>query len=327
MPMAGRVFVVGSYNQDLVWEVDALPLPGETRRGHAFRTGPGGKGFNQAIAAARQGAATRFVCALGDDALADEAKRLARAENIDARCQVLLDVATGTAGIWVDREGRNSIVVALGANERLAPEHVHTHLSDLHPSDVLLMPMEGPIGAMRAAADAGRNSGACILLNPAPVHAELDSELLGAVDLITPNETEFATLLARFCGSSIAADEVGVLPDHALVALCEGLGAPAVLVTLGAAGSVLHISPRSRWAAKEAGTWRIETPKVHAIDTTAAGDAFNGALAAALAQAPGSGLTAAARIASQVAALSTERKGAALSIPAAPDVLQRFGSG
>jgi ribokinase len=323
--MAGRVFVVGSYNQDLVWEVDALPLPGETRSGHAFRTGPGGKGFNQAIAAARQGAATRFVCALGDDALAEEAQRLALAENIDARCQMLHDVATGTAGIWVDRDGRNSIVVALGANERLAPEHIHAHLSDLHPNDVLLMPMEGPISAMRAAAEAGRRRGACVILNPAPVHAELDAELLSAVDLITPNETEFATLLARFGGSGITANAVVGLSDEQVSSLCEGLTAPAVLVTLGAAGSVLYIGPRSRWSGNETGIWRIGTPVVRAIDTTAAGDAFNGALAAALAQASGTGLRAAAQRASRVAALSTERAGAALSIPSAPEVMQRFG--
>lgn len=322
----GRVFVVGSYNNDLVWDVDALPLPGETRRGQAFRTGPGGKGFNQAIAAARQGAATVFISALGDDALAEAARRLAHAENMDARWQVADGVATGTAGIWVDREGRNSIVVALGANDHLAVEHVLAATNDLQSSDVVLMPMEGPIESMHAARDAARRAGACLILNPAPVHAELDATLLATVDLITPNETEFATLLGRFCGADLASSDAAGLPDDALAALCAGLSAPAVLVTLGVAGSVLHVGPKSRWANTDAGTWRIATPKVKAIDTTAAGDAFNGALAAALADEAYPSLRHAALQASRVAALSTERKGAALSIPKAVEVRQRFDS-
>ncbi|MGL6291436.1 MAG: PfkB family carbohydrate kinase, partial [Silanimonas sp.] len=122
--MAGRVLVVGSYNQDLVWEVDALPAPGETRAGFAFRSGPGGKGFNQAVAAARAGAETTFIGALGADTLADGARALAREEGLDGRFETVADAATGSAGILVDAQGRNSIVVALGANSRLSVAHV-----------------------------------------------------------------------------------------------------------------------------------------------------------------------------------------------------------
>lgn len=142
--MSGRVLVVGSYNQDLVWEVDALPAPGETRAGLAFRSGPGGKGFNQAVAAARAGAASTFIGALGDDTLAEGARALARAEGIDARFATVPDAATGTAGILVDAQGRNSIVVALGANERLSVPHVEAQAEAFRHAAVVLAPLESP---------------------------------------------------------------------------------------------------------------------------------------------------------------------------------------
>jgi ribokinase len=320
--MSGRVLVVGSYNQDLVWEVDALPAPGETRAGLAFRSGPGGKGFNQAVAAARAGASTCFIGALGDDSLADGARALAIAEGLDARFETLRDAATGTAGILVDREGRNSIVVALGANARLGVAHVEAQIGDFRGVAVVLAPLESPLPAVLAALRLGRAAGARTVLNPAPVHAGLDAAALADVDLLTPNETEAAELLARFGAGGVTAASLPGRSDDELAALCLRLPVPAVVITLGAAGAFL--APGGRPAAFAVDRLRLPAAAVRAIDTTGAGDAFNGALAAAWAEAPDTSPSQLLPFALAFAGLSTERAGAAAAMPRRADVRARF---
>lgn len=320
--MAGHVVVVGSYNHDLVWEVDALPAPGETRRSRRFRSGPGGKGMNQAVAAARHGVATAFIAALGKDGFAAEARALATAEGIDARFEAIADAATGSAGILVDAAGYNSIVVALGANEHLSCAHVQAQAALLRETGVVLAPLESPPAAVAAAFRIGRAGGARTLLNPAPVHPGLDLELLGLADLLSPNETEFAQLLARFAGVDVAASALAALGDEPLAALCARLPCAAVVLTLGAAGVFAARGSHATDTVARA-PQRLAAPAVATIDTTGAGDTFNGALAAVWASSGGE-LHEVLPWAVAAASLSTERTGAALATPRRAEVETRF---
>ncbi|GMV28527.1 MAG: ribokinase [Rhodanobacteraceae bacterium] len=316
------VLVVGSYNQDHVWRIDRFPQPGETRRGLGFSTGPGGKGFNQAVASARQGAATAFIGALGADALARTARELADAEGIAARWQVCADVSTGSCGILVDANGQNQIVLDLAANERLDAAFVAAQADLFAPARVVLVQMETGLAAIRAALTAA--SGRVRLLNPAPVHPELDAGLLALADLVTPNETEFTDLLARCHGSVVAPDAVATLDDDALHRLCRTLGSATVIVTLGARGCFVSHADAARWH-DTAACYRLAAERVQVRDTTGAGDAFNGALAAELALQPDRPLRDALVHAGRVAALSTEQAGAAVAMPTRALVRQRFG--
>jgi ribokinase len=321
--MAGRVLVVGSYNQDLVWEVDALPAPGETRAGLAFRSGPGGKGFNQAVAAARAGASTALIGALGDDTLAATARRLAAEEGLDARFETVPDAATGTAAIVVDAQGRNSIVVALGANARLSVAHIEAQADAFRDAAVVLAPLECPLPSVLTAMRLGRAAGARTILNPAPVHAALDAAALVHVDLLTPNETEAAELLARFGAGPIAAASLHRRSDDELAALCAHLPVAAAVITLGADGAFMAAGAR-RGAAFALQRLRLPAAAVQAVDTTGAGDAFNGALAAAWANAPDTNLTDLLPFATAFAGLSTERAGAAAAMPQFAEMQARF---
>ncbi|HSX59190.1 MAG TPA: ribokinase [Tahibacter sp.] len=317
------VLVVGSYNQDHVWRIDRFPQPGETRRGLGFSTGPGGKGFNQAVASARQGVPTAFIGALGGDALARTARELAQADGIATRWQVCDDMSTGSCGIVVDANGQNQIVLDLAANERLDAAYVAAQTDLFASARVVLVQMETGLGAIRAALSSA-NAGCVRLLNPAPVHAELDAGLLALADLVTPNETEFAALLDRCAGTALRAEAIADCRDDELHALCRRLGALSVIVTLGARGCFVSHADPARWHDASPG-YRVAAERVHVRDTTGAGDAFNGALAAELAQRPGRALREAVVHAGRVAALSTETAGAAVAMPTRAAVLQRFG--
>ncbi|GAB3728953.1 ribokinase [Silanimonas algicola] len=323
----GRVLVVGSYNQDLVWEVDALPAPGETRAGLAFRAGPGGKGFNQAVAAARAGASTTFIGALGDDAMAEAARALSRTEGIDGRFETIRDAATGTAGILVDAQGRNSIVVALGANDRLSVAHVQAQAAAFRGAAAVLAPLESPLPAVLAAMRLGRSEGARTILNPAPLRGGLDAASLADIDLLTPNETEMAELLPHFGVGHVDAGGLRHLADAELAGLCARLPVPYVLMTLGEAGVFLAPGGRPRGPAASSGAMaRVPAAAVHAIDTTGAGDAFNGALAAAWAESPSADPASLLTFAVRFAGLSTERRGAAAAMPSRTEVAGRFAT-
>ena len=319
------VVVVGSYNQDYAWHIDVAPQAGETRRGDSFFSAPGGKGFNQAVACARQGVATAFVGAIGADAAGNGARELAQAEGIDAHWLVRDDAATGSACIVVEGSGQNRIIVALGANERLDPAHLRAQSGMFARTRVLLAQLENNIEATRAAFELASTHGLIRILNPAPVHARLDAALLALVDVLTPNETEFSLLLARIAGDTLDACAVATLDDARLHAYCRRLGVATVIVTLGAAGCFVSHAADGAMGGDATAYYRIAAERVQTIDTTGAGDAFNGALVAALAMAPERPLRAAVVQANRVAALSTERVGAAVAMPDAAAVRTRFG--
>jgi ribokinase len=317
-----RVVVVGSYNQDLVWRVDRFPQPGETRRGMAFISGPGGKGFNQAIACLRQDVGTAFIGAVGADALGDGARQLASREGLDARWLIREDVATGTCGITVDAHGQNQIVLALAANEKLDASFITAQANLFADARVLLVQMENNIDAIATALKLAGDHGVLRVLNPAPVHPDLDADTLARADVLTPNEGEFATLCERFLGVSLAVDTIASMDDLALHQLARRFGDGTFVVTLGSHGCfVSHGSDRR---GDNSDSYRLPAEHVQPVDTTGAGDAFNGALAASLAADTTPPFRDALRYATRVAAISTERPGAAAAMPTRADVMSRF---
>lgn len=318
----GKVVVVGSFNVDHVWTVAALPRPGETLSGR-YHSGPGGKGFNQATAAGRAGADAGFVCAIGDDAGGLLARTLASADRIDLRALASTE-PTGTAGIYVDAEGRNSIVVGAGANAALTAAFVEQQGSSIAAAAVVLCQLESPLEAVNAAFVQARAAGGTTLLNPAPADAIAPAGLLALADVITPNESEFCAQLARHHGEQWAADTLAAIDNALLHAACRRLlPHGTVVITLGAAGCLVsHAEHELRGDALPC--YRLDAERVQAIDTTGAGDAFNGALAASLAQAPDRRFADHSRFASRYAALSTERTGASIAMPMREEVLARF---
>ncbi len=283
--MARDVYVIGSINVDLVVRAASLPTPGETVTGGTFERHGGGKSANQAVAAARAGAAVRMIGAVGDDDLGEEAVAALEAEGIDvAGVQRLADAPTGVALIAVDAAGENQIAVASGANAELAGEAVAAAL-DGASGGVALLGLEVPDAAVLAGARAARAAGLTVVINPAPARP-LGDELLAVAPILTPNGGEAAALSGE--------DD----PEAAALALAERTGAP-VVVTVGSSGALL---------VEDGALQRIPAPKVEAIDTTGAGDAFNGALAAALAG--GTAVADAVREAVAVAAESVRRPGA-----------------
>lgn len=316
--------MVGSFNVDHAWTCATLPRPGETLGG-SYRSGAGGKGFNQAVAAARAGAMATFVCALGDDAGAQLARALATADGIDLRDQRSSE-PTGTAGIHVDADGRNSIVIGPGANETLSTGFIAGHAGAIAGADLLLVQFEAALDATGAALRIARDAGVATLLNPAPANAESTTALLALADIITPNESEFAALAARRLGERIDPDDVTTLPRERLHAVCRLLlPHGTVVVTLGASGCfVSHPDDALRGDAEA--HYRISAESAKAIDTTGAGDAFSGALAAGLARAPRAPFAGHIRFAGRYAAMSTETAGAAASMPRIVDLQARFGA-
>lgn len=308
-----QVVVVGSFNVDHVWTVPDLPATGETRVG-TYRSGPGGKGFNQATAAARAGASTAFICALGDDAGGDLARRLAGEDRIDLRAQ-RSDAPTGTAGIDVDREGRNRIVIGPGANAALAPGFVSGQADVLGDATVVLAQLESPVDAVGTAFRQARAAGAMTVLNPAPVDARLPDWLLALSDVISPNESEFCAQAEHHLGESLAPADLAMLDDAALHALCRRLlPRGTVVVTLGAQGCFVS-HPAAARRGDERDAYRLAAHPARVVDTTGAGDAFNGALAASMAARPGPAFAAHLAFANRYAARATERAGAAAAMP------------
>ncbi len=310
--MSGRVLVVGSVNVDLVVQGERLPLPGETVVGGTFTRFHGGKGGNQAVAAARLGVPVMLVAALGDDAFGSEARAALARAGVGTDVLVTLDeTATGVALILVDAKAENQIAVAPGANAGLTAMHVRQALSRLapHQGDVVLVTHEIPTAAAREALRIGRLGGAWTILNPAPADG-LDRSTTALADVMTPNRGELARLAAddaRRSGRPIAEAEDPIRAARALLeATSEGAGAAsAILVSLGPGGAVLVRRDRA--------PVDIKAPKVKAIDATGAGDALNGALAAALAT--GLDLEVAARRAVVAASISVTRAGAREGMP------------
>jgi len=318
--VAAAALVVGSYNQDYAWRVDAAPQAGETRRGEDFRSLPGGKGFNQAVACARQGVATAFIAATGADAAGANARRFAAVEGIDARWQVRDDAATGSACIVLESDGQNRIIVALGANERLDPGFLDGAADAFAAARVLLVQLENNLDATRHALALGARHGLVRVLNPAPMRA--DAALLAQCDLLTPNETEFALLLERVAGERVDPARLAAADDAALHALARRLGDAGVVVTLGAAGCFVSHGADRRGDAEAC--YRVPAADVRAVDTTGAGDAFSGALVAAMVRFDARPFREMVVHANRCAGLATERAGAAPSMPRFDEVGRRF---
>jgi ribokinase len=294
--MGGRVIVVGSVNVDLVVTVDELPGPGETVTGGRFARHHGGKGGNQAVAAARLGAATAFVGAVGGDAFGSEARAALEAEGVDLQGMITLESEpTGVALITVDASGENAIAVASGANGALTASHVRVALGERRPQpgDVVLVGHEIPTEATREALRLGREAGAITILNPAPASG-LDQSLLAMADILTPNRGEL----------SVLRDDDGPAAGPKAAALVTTDPPRAVLVTLGGDGALL---------VDGTGTHALHGPEVRVVDTVGAGDTLNGALAAGLAS--GMALPDAARRAVTAATLAVTRAGAREGMP------------
>ncbi len=291
------IIVIGSANTDLIVRAARLPAAGETVLGGDLATAAGGKGANQAVAAARLGAPVAFVGRIGQDMFGQQSAAGLAAEGLDLTYLVRdSETPSGVALIVVDDAGQNLIAVAPGANGRLTPADVAAAQPALAAARVLLLQLEIPMETVLAAARAGRAAGLIVILNPAPAQP-LPPELYALVDYLTPNEHE-AALLA------------GVAVPEAAAGVLLGWGVRGVIVTLGQAGAL--VAPATAPAVHVPGF------RVAAVDTTAAGDAFNGGLAVALARADG--LPAAVRFAHAVAALSVTRPGAQPSLPSGAEV-------
>ena len=305
------MIVVGSVNIDLVVTADRLPQSGETVSGGRFARHHGGKGGNQAVAAARLGAATWLVGAVGDDAFGAESRKALLDEGIDlAELRTLPGEATGVALIVVAAGGDNLIAVAPGANASLNVAAVREAIARLAPQadDVVLVGHEIPTVAAREALRAARAAGARTILNPAPASG-LDRSTFGLADVLTPNRQELAALVAaewrRLGRPSEPPGDPVTAARTLLERNAEGDGAGAVLATLGPAGAVLvrpGVPPLE-----------LRAPPVTAVDAVGAGDALNGALAAALAE--GRTLDDAARRSVAAASISTTRPGARGGLP------------
>jgi ribokinase len=302
---AGQVVVVGSVNSDVTARVGTLPRPGETVAGSDLRLLPGGKGANQAVAAARAGARVRLVGALGNDELARTPREFLAAEGLDLTGLVTVDGPAGTALILVDADGENVIVIIPGANATVDSQRVGA--LDLGPRDVVLLQNEIPEPANLAAARRARECGARSVLNLAP-YRDTGAELLETVDVLVLNETEYAALSRRW-GPGVSGPAVPVDTVGSSGADLNRPGNGDVVVTVGAAGVRARVNGNP-----------IAVPayNVPVLDTTGAGDCFCGAFGAALAA--GHASDAALRFATAAAAVAVQRYGAAPAMPTRAEI-------
>ena len=293
-----RVTVVGSLNMDLVVRAPRLPHPGETLAGRTFAQVAGGKGGNQAVAAARLGAQVSMLGCVGADANGAQLRAGLEAEGIDCAALETGQAATGVALIIVDDASQNAIVIVAGSNGEVTPATIARHEAALAAAEVVICQLETPPDAVRAALTTARRLGKTVILNPAPATGPLPADWLPLIDYLIPNELEAAALT----GLPVDTPEDAAKAAAAL----RAAGARNVLVTLGARGVQALLD-----GAADATLY--EAPKVKAVDTTAAGDTFIGGFAAQLAQ--GAGVENAIRFAQRAAALSVTRAGAQPSIP------------
>jgi ribokinase len=304
--MPERITVVGSLNMDLVVRSARIPSPGETILGHEWVTVPGGKGANQAVAAARMGGQVSMIGRVGTDTFAQPLLDNLTTANIDyAHVRRDPHSATGIALITVDDHGENSIVVVSGANMRLSPQDVDAAGQTIASSRVLLLQLESPLETVIHAAQYAHQQGVTVVLNPAPALA-LPEHLYPLVDIIIPNETETALL------TGLPVDTPSALGNAARALLAKGV--QRVILTLGSQGALI---------ADEGGIQRVPAFQVKPVDTTAAGDAFVGAFAVALSE--GQPLEQSVRWGNAAGALATTKLGAQTSLPNRAQVLARLG--
>ena len=301
-----KLVVLGSVNADHVLQVASFPRPGETLLGHSYAVIPGGKGANQAVAAARLGADIAFIACVGDDSFGRDIVNAFSQDNINVEAvMVEADKPTGIAMIQVAATGENSICISAEANACLTPQRLVPHQHLIGNADTLLMQLETPLETIIAAANIAQQAGTRVVLNPAPAQP-LTDELLALVDLITPNETEAQLLTGIAVVDMVSAQQAADV--------LHSKGIAQVMITLGSQGVWLSQAA----AGQQANGEQVKGFKVDALDTTAAGDTFNGGLLAGL-QA-GLALAAAIRFAHAAAAISVTRVGAQTSIPTLAEV-------
>lgn len=303
--MTAKIVIVGSFNTDLTSYVDQMPRPGETISGNKFVTGPGGKGSNQAVAAARLNADVTFIGRVGKDVFANLAHDIWSKEGINTDYVVADEEhATGVAPIFVDKSGENMIVVVLGANNNIQKTDIDAARETIASADVLLVQLEINYDMVAYALKVAKEVGITTILNPAPA-GHLPENVVALADYITPNETELETLSGNAGGTVIDNARALITTDH-----------QTVVVTMGSQGAQIV----QKDYAELIGTFNVDV-----VDTTGAGDAFNGSLAVALAE--GKSLKDAVKFANATAALCVTRLGTAPSMPQRSEVDDLYSKG
>lgn len=295
-----KIIVIGSSNTDMVVRSERLPRAGESVIGGDFMMAGGGKGANQAVAVARMGHRVQFVAAVGNDIFGDAAIEGYKNFGIDTSLIVRKNEPSGVALIMVDGAGQNSISVALGANNSLSAEDVAHALETIEAGDIVLLQLEIPMATVDACVAAAAAKGARVILNPAPA-AIVSKDTLSKLYLITPNQTEAQTL------TGIEVTDIASAETAAQKLIAQGVG--RVVITMGSQGAYLY---------QDGVGELVPAHKVDAVDTTAAGDVYNGALCAALAE--GTTLLDALYFAAKASAISVTRAGAQPSIPTRDEV-------
>jgi ribokinase len=303
--MAGRVVIVGSLNMDLVACAARIPVAGETITGHTYFDAPGGKGANQAYAVARLGGRAAMLGRVGSDDFGHRMRK--NLERVGCEVSQLKTIPGSTSGIaliYVADDGRNSIIIVPGANARLSPEDVEAAEDYFQDAALVMLQLESPLPTVVAAAGVAQRVGARVILDPAPAPPQpLQDDFLKLADILTPNETEAAIL------AGLKPGRLDTQQAAEIAAKLRARGAKTVIVKLGDQGCLLS---------EEREAQVLPAPKVKAIDTTAAGDVFNGGLAVALAE--GADLAEACRFANASAALSVTRLGAQAATPMRAEV-------
>lgn len=300
MEKNSRILVVGSSNTDMTVKTRHIPKPGETVLGGDFTMGPGGKGANQAVAAARLGGDVEFICKVGRDLFGKNAIEHYKSEGLRTEGILFSSQPSGVALISVDESGENCIVVASGANGDFCTADIEACRASLESCSILLLQLEIPVPAVALAAEIAHKAGAMVVLNPAP-SAALPEEIFRNVDLFIPNETE----LSDFSG--IPVNDAGSAFKAAQAMRAKGVG--KLIVTMGSKGALIcdGDSPVT-----------VPAQKVRAVDTTAAGDTFCGALCVAISE--GRSLLEATEFATRASALTVQKMGAQNSIPFRKDL-------
>lgn len=295
------ITVIGSLNMDLVTKVQVMPRIGETLIGKDYRQIPGGKGANQADAIAKLGASVKMVGAVGDDGFGRELKRSLENDGVDvSNIKTVNDTPTGIAVIMVEEQGDNSIVVIPGANFTLTPKDIDNSIKAIEESDIIVTQLETPVETVKYTMKLAKERGKYTILNPAPA-AKLDDELIGCIDLLTPNETELEVL------SGVKIESEADILTGAKVLINKGV--KELVVTLGEKGALYinndynQIYPAFR---------------VKPVDTTAAGDSFTAGIAVALSE--GKSMGEAIKFATKVGALTVTKAGAQSSLPSRKEV-------
>jgi ribokinase len=302
--MSKRLVVVGSINLDLVAAARSIPRPGETVLANAFHTFPGGKGANQAVAAARLGAPVSMIGRLGSDGFGTQLRASLQDAGVDTSAVETVATSSGLALITTAEDGQNAIVVVGGANALLSPRELEKHVDLIRGAGILLAQLEVPLETVEYLATVARREKIPLMLDPAPARA-LPASLLGCVDWLTPNETETRTLLGGGGGAEAGSEDLEGLARQLLAS-----GSRNILLKLGERGCYVALANGERA--------QVPAYRVKAVDTTAAGDAFNGAFGYALLR--GDEPIAGVRWAAAVAAISVTRAGAQPSMPTAKEV-------